>query len=45
MKVMKLILAVIAVTLAFDNVDRGSWRIAGYWALVCVYWTANALGA
>ena len=44
MKVIKLTLAVIAITLAFDNVDREQLRIAGYWALVAVYWTMNALG-
>ena len=45
MKVVKLILAVIAVTLAFDNIDRGAYRTACYWGLVTVYWTMNALGA
>lgn len=39
----KIILAVIALTLAFDNMDRGLFRLSLYWALVCVYWTANAL--
>ena len=43
MKVIKLILAVIAVTLAFDNLDRGAYRTAGYWGLVTVYWLMNAL--
>ena len=45
MKILKLTLAVIAVTLAFDNLDRGAYRTAGYWGLVCVYWICNALGA
>ena len=44
MKAIKLVLAVIAITLAFDNLDREQLRIAGYWALVAVYWTMNALG-
>ena len=43
MKAIKLILAVIAVTLAFDNLDRGSYRTAGYWGLVTVYWIMNTL--
>ena len=44
MKAIKLILAVIALTLAYDNLDREQPRIAGYWALVAVYWFTNALG-
>ena len=44
MKAIKLVLAVIAITLAFDNLDRENPRIAFYWALVAVYWCMNALG-
>ena len=44
MRNIKLILAVIAIALAYDNLDREQLRIAGYWALVAVYWFTNALG-
>lgn len=45
MRILKGALAVIAAILAFDNLDRGQYRITFYWMLVCVYWTLNALGA
>ena len=45
MRVLKAVLAVIAAILAFDNLDRGQYRITFYWMLVTVYWTLNVLGA
>jgi hypothetical protein len=42
MRGLKLVLAVIAVTLAFDNLDQDRPRIAVYWGLVAAYWFCNA---